>query len=180
MREINRQELEQKISVEQKSEKPQRGVVIYSAEYKDKLTEFYAKLQEEEKEGGITSAPSGKRMPEKLWLALNQKNEVVGTIGLDNCENGIGYVGTFFVEKGVRGRRIGGKLLKEMANSVKEGKFKKLFSATMPNNNVIHEFHRKHGFKETDSPPDTLPVDSPFRSFSAGTKFFEIDLDENK
>ncbi|WP_313073593.1 GNAT family N-acetyltransferase [Lacrimispora sp.] len=93
-----------------------------------------------------------------FWIAIDESNTVIGTIGLQRRENGCGVMKKFFVAAPFRGGKIGVSM--QLFNCL-------LDHAIQTNLNIIildtpsaakrsHEFYKKMGFMEITA--DDLPI----------------------
>ena len=61
-----------------------------------------------------------------FWIALDNKKEVIGTIGLENISNGVGMLKTMYVHKEYRGYKVAQKLMEDLTNFAVNNNFKKI------------------------------------------------------
>jgi N-acetylglutamate synthase-like GNAT family acetyltransferase len=161
----------------QKGEKPMMRVIEYTDEYREKVVVFMDDMESKVR-GKSTSIDMSKYPPEYFrkdeasgfWVAIDENRDVVGTVSVENCGGGIGYLRCFYVRADLRQGRIGGRLALTLMAFIKRHNYRHLFSATMPQNTEIHRFHQKHGFERVVSPPPTN------KTFHPQTVFFQIDL----
>ena len=165
-------EPEQSKSEEGYSEK----IITYSDDYKDKVINFFEEMEKEFPE--IAGAKDVRNIPEwfqrddesNFWLALGENNEIIGTAGLRPADSEkIGYLSRLYIKKDFRGKGIGKELTETRIKFAEKKDYKKIFSATMPDNEKVHEFEQKLGFKKVN----VLPSDW---EFGKGAIFFEMDL----
>jgi len=156
---------------QESEEKPGDNIVPYTEEYKDRVEKFYAVLRDESKKGEITDSPDMETIPENFWVATNEADEVIGTVGLDYAGNDIGYVKKMFVQTQMRGRGIGERLLGSSVECAKQKGYKKIFLAAMPKNTRAQKFYKKNGFKKAGKPATDTII------FNEGAVFFEMELE---
>ncbi|MCX6724009.1 MAG: GNAT family N-acetyltransferase [Candidatus Staskawiczbacteria bacterium] len=167
-----------------REEEPKEKITTYTDEYKEGVLRFYDKLRNEFRDVDLGQSGQGpnkanqeigkKSENSDFWVATNDENEVVGTAGLDDCGNGIGYFRSLYVDKSLRGKGVAKELLSATVSFAKEKKYKVIFAATMPKNTGVHKFNIKNGFRKIDVPPANS------EKFRPGTVFFEMDLGEKK
>ena len=88
----------------------------------------------------------------KYWVAINDSNRVVGTVGSCCCEkdkNEAFWLGWFCVHPDFRGNGIGSRLLQFAINKAKERskKFLRLDTSTDSSELTARRLYEKHGFK---------------------------------
>lgn len=108
-----------------------------------------------------------------FWIAIESK-KLVGTIGLINCENGIGILKKFFVNEQYRGKpyNLGRKLFAELLNFAHEHKFKELVLDTPKNTERAHKFYEKAGFKKVSQEDLPIKYNPPYKD----SDFFQLKL----
>lgn len=84
-----------------------------------------------------------KKSDGKLWIALNEKNEIVGTIALlkhndDNVE-----LKKFYVRKDYRGQGVSKALYEKVMDMCKESGFKRIFLGTYERLETAIQFYIK-------------------------------------
>lgn len=84
-----------------------------------------------------------KKSDGELWIALNEKNEIVGTIALlkhsdDNVE-----LKKFYVRKDYRGQGVSKALYEKAMNMCKESGFKRIFLGTYERIETAIQFYIK-------------------------------------
>ncbi len=84
-----------------------------------------------------------KKSDGELWIALNEKNEIVGTIALlkhsdDNVE-----LKKFYVRKDYRGQGVSKALYEKAMNMCKESGFKRIFLGTYERLETAIQFYIK-------------------------------------
>ncbi len=67
-------------------------------------------------------------MAGQFWLAINNHQNIVGTIGLIRLDNNMSALKKMFVDKGYRNLKIGKKLLDKVIMTCKETKYHYLFN----------------------------------------------------
>jgi len=103
-----------------------------------------------------------------FWIAVEKEN-VVGTIGLRNCDNNHGLLKRLYVDKNFRGTGLASKLFTTLVKFGKENNYKEIFLGTSEKMVAANKFYLKTGFKRIDS----LPADIPNHG---DTVFYKINL----
>lgn len=65
-----------------------------------------------------------------FWLVIDDTDNIIGTIGIINYNNGRAYLKRFFLDKKYRGQGIGKLLLNKVAMYCKEKSYKSIFLGT--------------------------------------------------
>ena len=109
-----------------------------------------------------------------FWVAINDRNEVVGTIALiDNGET-FGTIRKMFVHADYRGkeRGIAAKLFSILEEKARENKMTALYLGTVEKLKASHRFYEKNGFLQV--PKTILPPNYPL--MKVDTMFFKKEL----
>ena len=91
-----------------------------------------------------------------FWIALNEVNEVVGTIGLMNMKNGYGILKKFFVRQDYRKQKLGWKLYRQMLQFAFENNYTTLILDSPSIAAASHRFYEKNGFQRIEK--KDLPI----------------------
>ena len=85
-----------------------------------------------------------------FWIAVNENDDVVGTIGLLKIENHYGILKKFFVEPAYRGKTISvsTKLYDQLFKHAKENDITTIVLDTPAACQRAHSFYQKHDFKQ--------------------------------
>ncbi|ACB85127.1 GNAT family N-acetyltransferase [Natranaerobius thermophilus] len=88
-----------------------------------------------------------------IWVAVNEKEEVVGTTGLYSCrqdEDVALWLFWYCVDPEERGKRIGKKLLTYAIEQAKSrgAKYLRLYTSDDPNERAAQIVYEKHGLNE--------------------------------
>lgn len=109
-----------------------------------------------------------------FWIALDEDDAVIGTIGLYNLGDNIGYLRKMFVRPKYRGRHTGlsKKLLDVLLEWAVANKFERIYLETTAAFIAARKFYLKHGFKPIDREdmPDNIPI------VKVAEYFFAYDL----
>jgi DNA-binding MarR family transcriptional regulator len=83
-----------------------------------------------------------------LWVALNSKDEVVGTIGLERLNDKQSVLRKMFITKEYRGKALGlaQKLLEILLQEAKHQEFKEILLDTPLVTHAAHRFYERNGF----------------------------------
>lgn len=112
-----------------------------------------------------------------FWCALNERQEVVGTIGLINTGTPVGAIRKMFVRADYRGseKNIAGQLLHLLENFALAKGLQWLYLGTVPPLKAAQRFYEKNGYHTvavSELPPafPRMPVDTLFyrKQLSAG------------
>ena len=97
-----------------------------------------------------------------FWIALDDFNEVIGTIALFNLGQNIGDLRKMFVKKEWRGKRLGvaDALLKVLLDWCTENKYSKIYLETTSAFAAAIKFYLKNGFTEVQQNelPNNFPI----------------------
>lgn len=158
-------------------------ITTYDDKYKEEVIKLILYVQNVEYEVGI----SIEEQPDILdiqsnyikdngnfWVALNDKEEVVGSIGLQKKTNEVAVLKKFFVYKDYRGKEIGigTGLYEALLNFAKIQGFSKLILDTPSKAIRSHGFYKKVGFKEINK--GDLPIQYDYSD--RDSLIFELDL----
>ena len=96
-----------------------------------------------------------------FWCALNEENEVVGTIALIDVGESFGTIRKMFVRADYRGsdKGVAAALLNTLQNVALENSMNALYLGTFDKLKASHRFYDKNGF--TLIQPDDLPPNFP-------------------
>ena len=99
-----------------------------------------------------------------FWVAKDNGN-VIGSIGLMNCRNGIGVMKKFFLYPEYRGEpyHLGLKLYAELLLFAKKNHIKKLVLDTPKNTIRAHTFYDRAGFKKIRREDLPVQYDYPYK-----------------
>lgn len=88
-----------------------------------------------------------------FWIVLDKNKDVIGTIGLENMNNGVGLLKTMYVHKDYRGCKISQSLIHKLINFALENNYRKLQLGTYKKLERAVNFYKKNDFylvKEDD------------------------------
>jgi len=84
-----------------------------------------------------------KKSDGELWIALNEKNEIVGTIALLKHSDGNVELKKFYVRKDYRGQGVSKALYEKAMDMCKESGFKRIFLGTYERLETAIQFYIK-------------------------------------
>jgi len=105
-----------------------------------------------------------------FWLAVENEN-VVGTIALKNCDDGVGFLERMYVKKELRRVGLGTKLFSTLLTFAKNNNYKKIFLSTWEDTISANNFYIKNGFKRIESLPESIANRS-----SSDNIFYKLEL----
>lgn len=95
-----------------------------------------------------------------FWTALNEKGEVIGTIGLMRKEAGVGILKKFFVRRDYRSQKVGLQLYLSLLDFCAEHDYKMLLLDTPAVAAASHKFYERNGFVRITK--EELPIHYEF------------------
>lgn len=158
-------------------------IKIYEDRYKKEVIDLILHVQNAEYDVGIST----EEQPDILdiqssyinnggnfWVALNDNDEVVGSIGLQKETNEVAVLKKFFVYKEYRGKEfgIGTDLYKALIDFAKKQGLSKIILDTPSKATRSHSFYKKVGFNEIAKEDLPIRYDYPDRN----SLIFELDL----
>ncbi|MCM1126368.1 MAG: GNAT family N-acetyltransferase [Lachnospiraceae bacterium] len=99
-----------------------------------------------------------------FWLAVNEQDEVIGTIALMNKKGGVGILKKFFVRSDCRGQKIGLQLYSSLLNFCTHNNIKTLILDTPAVAAASHRFYERNGFVQITRDNLPIPYDFPDRN----------------
>lgn len=111
-----------------------------------------------------------------FWVA-EDCGRVVGSIGLMNCQNGIGILKKFFSYEDYRGEpyHLGQQLYTVLLTFAREHHFKQIVLDTPKNTDRAHRFYEKAGFVKVSKQDLPVQYDYPYED----SDFFLLKLSES-
>lgn len=100
-----------------------------------------------------------------FWIAINDEDDVVGTLGFMNKYNNCGVLKKFFVMNEYRGKEYGiaNKMFEKLVEKAKECGVNKVVLDTPSACYAAHAFYKKHGFSEIGKEELPITYDYPDR-----------------
>ncbi|WP_039656479.1 GNAT family N-acetyltransferase [Clostridium tyrobutyricum] len=101
-----------------------------------------------------------------FWIAVNDQNDVVGTLGLMNKHNKYGVLKKFFVEPSYRGKEIGvsAQLFDKLMEHAKKCGMEQIVLDTPSACYRAHSFYNKMGFEQISKEQLPFQYDYPDRN----------------
>jgi len=141
----------------------QERIVEYSEEYKDKVIEHIIKVSVEEfgfeewrESLEEMEFSKYKKDNGNFWIAINERDEVIGTLGLRNIDSEICQLKNFYVEEKYRGTGISKNLYNICMDFAETNGFKRVTLATYEKFDRAVSFYKKNGFVETGREGDAM------------------------
>jgi N-acetylglutamate synthase-like GNAT family acetyltransferase len=99
----------------------------------------------------------------RFWVALNEQNQVVGTIGLEPLNKNQAALRKMFLDKAVRGNKdlnLAQNLFETLLAFAQQRGFQELWLDTPPPAKAAHRFYERNGFELmlSESVPSTYKV----------------------
>lgn len=99
-----------------------------------------------------------------FWVALDEKGNVAGTIGLMRKEDGCGILKKFFVRMDCRSQKVGLQLYLALLDFAKKQGYKILLLDTPAVAEASHRFYEKNGFVWITKEELPVPYEFPDRN----------------
>ena len=144
---------------------PEIKIVVYSDKYKEAVQKLIFDIAEIELGRHSKSGrPDIKNIPEfyqrnereNFWLAIDENDNVVGTIALSDRKKGNGELQRMYVRQDMRRRGIATKLLEALLSFARAKKYKAIYLTTVNEPGAKHYFYKNNGFKITESLPEEI------------------------
>ena len=142
---------------EEQKEK-QLEIKIFDAQYQQQMEDMVLSIQNGEFNLGLTA----QRQPDLhnlkafyndkgnwLWIAINKKDEVVGSIGLERLNDEQAVLRKMFINKDYRGKPFGlaTKLFQILSEEARNQHFKEILLDTPLVTHAAHRFYERNGFE---------------------------------
>ena len=109
-----------------------------------------------------------------FWVAMNAKNQIIGTIALIDIGNQQGALRKMFVKKNYRGRtyNVANLLLQKLVEWAQQRNMNEIYLGTTGKFLAAHRFYEKKGFLQIDKNalPNTFPI------MKVDTKFYQMAI----
>lgn len=109
-----------------------------------------------------------------FWVAMNAKNQIIGTIALIDIGNQQGALRKMFVKKNYRGRtyNVANLLLQKLVEWAQQRNMNEIYLGTTGKFLAAHRFYEKNGFLQIDKNalPNTFPI------MKVDTKFYQMAI----
>lgn len=133
----------------------------YSEEYREKVIEFFLEVcvgefgfEEWKEDIENMDNHTYKDDGGNFWIAINDENDIIGTIGLRNKGNAVGELKSMYVNKQYRKQGIAQELLNTLINFA--NKYEKLVLDTYKKFERAIRFYEKNGFTNIQTVGDKL------------------------
>lgn len=91
-----------------------------------------------------------------FWIAINEKDEVIGTIGIINKTNGYAVLKKFFVHSDYRKKKVGFQLYQILLKFCRNNHIKVIILDTSSVATASHKFYEQNGFAKISK--EDLPI----------------------
>ncbi|MCM1183299.1 MAG: GNAT family N-acetyltransferase [Roseburia sp.] len=148
-------------------------ITHYEEPYKEQVIELILNIQNNEAGIGLSleEQPDLKDIDSfykkdggAFLLALNELDEVIGTIALMNKGNGIGILKKFFVRADCRSQKAGLRLYLSLSDFCAENHINTLILDTPAVAKASHKFYEQNGFVRIEKSALPIPYDFPDRN----------------
>lgn len=85
-----------------------------------------------------------------FWIAIDNDHNIIGTICIDNIENGVGKLKKLYVDTNYRGNGLAHKLYDKLLNFAKKNGINRIELSTYNKLEAAVKFYIKKGFKQTN------------------------------
>lgn len=100
----------------------------------------------------------------KLWVALDEQDNIIGTIALVRHSNEDVELKKLYVKKDYRGKGLSKELYSKVIETTEQQGFKRIFLGTYQKLETAINFYLKRGFKKIDEPDEE----------ESGARYFEL------
>ena len=141
----------------------------YEEKYKERVIKLIFDIAEIELGHHSKSGrPDIKNIPEfyqkngknNFWVAVDEDDNLVGTIGITDCKNGNGELQRMYVRQDMRRQGIATKLLAELLSFAKEKQYRAIYLTTVDEPGAKHSFYKDSGFEITKFLPKEVKYSS--------------------
>lgn len=142
-------------------------IQIYSQIYQKHVEKLVLGIQNDEFGLGLTAQdqPDLPNIAEfykngRFWIALDENNQLMGTIGIEPLTGGQASLRKMFLDKTVRGNKeenLAQRLFETLLQYAKEKGYQELWLDTPPPAKAAHRFYERNGFERmpVESTPST-------------------------
>jgi len=107
-----------------------------------------------------------------FFIAVDEMNDVIGSIAIVNYGENRGYLKRLYVKKENRGTGLARKLLENLIIYAQNNKYKVIYLGTVKLLEAANKFYNKNGFKKIDKLPEDFPLYDD-------TEFFKLEIGGN-
>lgn len=145
-----------------------KKIIPYADKYKKRVVDLiFGILENEFGRYSKSGRPDVKNIPEfyqkdeknNFWIAVDENDNVVGTIALENLNGGCGNLRRLYVKKELRGTGLAKELLSVLLRFAKEKQYKQIFLSTWDEAIAANKFYLKNGFKRISKLPEEIAWD---------------------
>lgn len=104
-----------------------------------------------------------------FFIAVNQQNDVIGSIAIVDYKNHRGYLKRLYVKREYRGTGLARQLLDNLIIYAKNSGYQTIYLGTVKMLEAANKFYNKNGFKKIDKLPEDFP---PYDD----TEFFKLEI----
>ncbi|MBL7818300.1 MAG: GNAT family N-acetyltransferase [Saprospiraceae bacterium] len=163
------------------------NIKTYEPKYGDPVVALILNIQQNEFQVPVTLADQPdllaidsfyQQRNGEFWVAVNEQDEVVGTIALIDNGEIFGTIRKMFVRADYRGkeRGVAASLFKHLEQKAIENQMIALYLGTVDRLKASHRFYEKNGFSQI--PKQDLPHNYPL--MQVDTMFFKKELSTKK
>ncbi len=147
-------------------------IIEYEDQYKEQVIRLILTIQNQEAKIGLSleEQPDLNNIESAylkqdggFWIALNEEDQVVGTIGILNKGNGYGVLKKFFVRADCRSQKVGYRLYHTLLEFCRVKKIKTVLLDTPSVAVVSHRFYERNGFSRITKEELPIPYEFPDR-----------------
>lgn len=112
----------------------------------------------------------------RFWVALNEENQVMGTIGLEPLNEKQSVLRKMFLHKSMRGNKdlnLAQNLFETLLRFAKEKDYQEIWLDTPPPAHAAHRFYERNGFELM--PRESVPTGYKLAQI-AGLKIYRLTL----
>lgn len=148
-------------------------IVCYQDSYKEQVIGLILDIQNQEAKINLTLEEqpdlydiqtSYIRSGGNFWIALNERGEVIGTIGLMKKQEGYAILKKFFVHSGYRRQKVGYELYQTLMEYCVKNQVKAILLDTPSVAKDSHRFYEKNGFVRIAKEDLPIPYEYPDRN----------------
>jgi RimJ/RimL family protein N-acetyltransferase len=152
----------------------------YSDEYKNQVIELVFDILENEfghhSKNGRPDVKNISKFYQKdknnnFWIAIDENNNIVGTIAIFDLGEGWGNLRRLYVKKEFRKMGLAQDLFSAFLKFAKDKKYNRIFLSTWNEAIAAQKFYKKNGFVKIKSLPERI-----LWTTSKDTIFYELEL----
>lgn len=157
------------------------NVIEYNRSYHEELIGFILSIQKNEFNINIdrNDQPDLENIEQnylnnggQFWLAINDQQKIIGTIGLIKLDNNKSALKKMFVDENYRNLKVGKKLLDIVVTTCKENNIDGIYLGTIDKFISAQYFYSKNGFREINQ----KDIPSSFPKLDVDNRFYYRNL----